>query len=195
VETGLDRASLYLTNTVKHFKFERHGKQRLLKRPTSREIRACVPWFEAEWGHIPVKRSPTDPSMRIAKRSTALLSPRSISLTCRQIWRASYLGGNCQQACWLGWVSISPFNLAVLASVCWPLRWSTAKKRARLLHSSRSFLIAWTNKPNASISDSISQNCLAIPCVYICHSSRSKHSLKTIKPSLSLHHLLGIRSL
>jgi DNA polymerase len=52
VEAGLDRASLYLTNTVKHFKFERHGKQRLHKRPNSREIRACMPWFEAEWGQL-----------------------------------------------------------------------------------------------------------------------------------------------
>lgn len=49
---GLDRASLYVTNTVKHFKFERHEKQRLHKRPNSREIRACLPWFEAEWSQL-----------------------------------------------------------------------------------------------------------------------------------------------
>jgi DNA polymerase len=48
-EAGIERSQLYVTNTVKHFKFERHGKQRLHKKPNSREIRACLPWFEAEW--------------------------------------------------------------------------------------------------------------------------------------------------
>ena len=49
---GLDRAELYVTNAVKHFKFEQTGKQRLHKRPDAREIRACRPWFEAEWSQL-----------------------------------------------------------------------------------------------------------------------------------------------
>ncbi len=49
---GLDRSSLYITNTVKHFKFERQGKQRLHKRPDAREVRACRPWFDAEWSQL-----------------------------------------------------------------------------------------------------------------------------------------------
>lgn len=49
---GLDRSKLYLTNTVKHFKFEQHGKRRLHKKPNAREIRACLPWFEAEWSQL-----------------------------------------------------------------------------------------------------------------------------------------------
>jgi len=52
---GLDRSQLYVTNTVKHFKFERSGKQRLHKKPNSREIRACLPWFESEWSHLNAK--------------------------------------------------------------------------------------------------------------------------------------------
>ena len=49
---GIDRQQLYITNVVKHFKFERSGKRRLHKRPDSREIRACRPWFEAEWSQL-----------------------------------------------------------------------------------------------------------------------------------------------
>jgi DNA polymerase len=43
---GEDRA--YLTNAVKHFKWERSGKVRLHKKPNAREIRACHPWIEGE---------------------------------------------------------------------------------------------------------------------------------------------------
>jgi len=49
---GLNRAELYLTNTVKHFKFELRGKRRLHKKPNAREVRACRPWFEAEWSQL-----------------------------------------------------------------------------------------------------------------------------------------------
>ena len=49
---GIDRARLYITNTVKHFKFERDGKHRLHKRPDAREVRACRPWFDAEWSQL-----------------------------------------------------------------------------------------------------------------------------------------------
>jgi uracil-DNA glycosylase len=45
---GTDRKSVYLTNTVKHFKWQPRGKLRLHKKPTMREIRACRPWLEAE---------------------------------------------------------------------------------------------------------------------------------------------------
>jgi DNA polymerase len=45
---GLDRKDLYMTNAVKHFKWEQRGKRRLHGRPSSREISACRPWLEAE---------------------------------------------------------------------------------------------------------------------------------------------------
>ncbi len=45
---GLDREELYVTNAVKHFKWESWGKRRLHKRPTEREVRACRPWLMAE---------------------------------------------------------------------------------------------------------------------------------------------------
>src|SRR4051812_46137149 len=45
---GLDRASLYITNAVKHFKWEPRGKRRLHKTPVQREIEACHQWLERE---------------------------------------------------------------------------------------------------------------------------------------------------
>jgi DNA polymerase len=45
---GLDRTVAYVTNVVKHFKFELKGKRRLHKKPSSREIAACLPWLEKE---------------------------------------------------------------------------------------------------------------------------------------------------
>jgi uracil-DNA glycosylase family protein len=45
---GIDRKQVYLTNVVKHFKFEPRGKRRIHKRPNSMEVRACKPWLEAE---------------------------------------------------------------------------------------------------------------------------------------------------
>jgi DNA polymerase len=48
VDAGIDRSSLYVTNAVKHFKFEERGKRRLHKKPSGVEIRACQPWLEAE---------------------------------------------------------------------------------------------------------------------------------------------------
>jgi len=47
-DAGLDRPQIYVTNAVKHFKWEQRGKRRLHKRPGSLEIVACKPWLEAE---------------------------------------------------------------------------------------------------------------------------------------------------
>lgn len=47
-EAGIDGAEVYVTNTVKHFKWEPRGKRRIHKKPNSREIAACRPWLEAE---------------------------------------------------------------------------------------------------------------------------------------------------
>ena len=47
-EAGIDRAQTYVTNVVKHFKWEPRGKRRIHKKPNSSEIAACRPWLEAE---------------------------------------------------------------------------------------------------------------------------------------------------
>jgi DNA polymerase len=47
-EAGIPRSSVYITNAVKHFKWEPRGKRRLHKKPSMREIEACRPWLNAE---------------------------------------------------------------------------------------------------------------------------------------------------
>src|SRR5712691_7717718 len=47
-EAGIDRKEVYVTNAVKHFKWEPRGKRRIHKKPNSLEITACKPWLEAE---------------------------------------------------------------------------------------------------------------------------------------------------
>src|SRR4030081_1241324 len=47
-DAGIDRKKVYVTNAVKHFKWEPRGKRRIHKKPNSREIAACRPWLEAE---------------------------------------------------------------------------------------------------------------------------------------------------
>ena len=44
----IDRTQVYVTNAVKHFKFEPRGKRCIHKKPNLEEIRACQPWLEAE---------------------------------------------------------------------------------------------------------------------------------------------------
>jgi DNA polymerase len=45
---GIDRAEVYVTNAVKHFKWEPRGKLRIHAKPSSREVAACRPWLESE---------------------------------------------------------------------------------------------------------------------------------------------------
>jgi uracil-DNA glycosylase family protein len=47
-EAGIDRSEVFLTNAVKHFKWERRGKRRIHQKPSWGEIAACRPWVEAE---------------------------------------------------------------------------------------------------------------------------------------------------
>jgi DNA polymerase len=45
---GIDRSQTYVTNVVKHFKWEPRGKRRIHKKPNAVEIAACRPWLQAE---------------------------------------------------------------------------------------------------------------------------------------------------
>jgi uracil-DNA glycosylase len=49
---GIDRADVYITNAVKHFKFEERGKRRMHATPKRFEIDACNPWLREELGQI-----------------------------------------------------------------------------------------------------------------------------------------------
>jgi uracil-DNA glycosylase family protein len=47
-DAGIPRDEVYVTNAVKHFKWEPRGKRRIHKKPRASEIKACHPWLEAE---------------------------------------------------------------------------------------------------------------------------------------------------
>jgi DNA polymerase len=66
-DAGVDRESIYLTNAVKHFKWEPRGKRRLHKTPAQREVAACHLWLEEELKRV-------QPEVVVALGSTALKS-------------------------------------------------------------------------------------------------------------------------
>jgi len=51
-QLGWPRDAVYLTNAVKHFKFEMRGKRRMHKTPAQREAAACLHWLESEIAHV-----------------------------------------------------------------------------------------------------------------------------------------------
>lgn len=73
-EAGLTRKSVYITNAVKHFKWEPRGKRRLHKKPGLREINACNVWLEQEISEIA-------PATIVALGSTALRALTGATLT------------------------------------------------------------------------------------------------------------------
>ena len=52
---GIDRDETYVTNVVKHFKWEPRGKRRIHSKPNAAEIKACLPWLVAEIGDVKPK--------------------------------------------------------------------------------------------------------------------------------------------
>ena len=71
-DAGIDRARTYITNAVKHFKWEPRGKRRMHKTPAQREIEACYQWLEGEMAAI-------KPALIVCLGATAakvLLGPR-----------------------------------------------------------------------------------------------------------------------
>lgn len=73
-EAGIDRDDVYLTNAVKHFKWEPRGKRRLHKKPGLREINACNVWLELEIAEVA-------PRTIVALGSTAVRALTGASLT------------------------------------------------------------------------------------------------------------------
>jgi uracil-DNA glycosylase len=63
-DLGIDRKATYVTNAVKHFKFEPRGKRRLHKKPNELEIAACHQWLERELQLI-------EPALIVALGATA----------------------------------------------------------------------------------------------------------------------------
>ena len=76
VDAGLDRSRAYVTNAVKHFKYEPRGKRRIHKRPNAGEIHACRWWLEGEL--VAIK-----PDLVVALGATAVqsLAQRTLAVT------------------------------------------------------------------------------------------------------------------
>jgi uracil-DNA glycosylase family protein len=74
-DTGIERGQVFITNAVKHFKFEMRGKRRLHKRPNAGEIERCRWWLDIE-------RLLIKPDIVVALGATALrsLSGKSIAI-------------------------------------------------------------------------------------------------------------------
>ena len=66
-EAGIERQKLYVTNAVKHFKFEPRGKRRIHQKPTAGEVKACRWWLDHELGFI-------KPDLAVAMGATAAQS-------------------------------------------------------------------------------------------------------------------------
>ena len=96
-EAGVDRKATYVTNAVKHFKFERRGKRRIHSKPNAGEIKVCRWWLEHE-------RSLIRPPVTVALGATAARSLFGKAVT------ISALRGSPQRAMDGGetWVTVHP---------------------------------------------------------------------------------------
>ncbi len=70
-EAGIGRDEVYVTNAVKHFRFERSGPRRLHRTPTVTQIRACAPWLAGELDAV----DPLAVGLLGATAAKALLGP------------------------------------------------------------------------------------------------------------------------
>ncbi len=66
-EAGIERQKTYVTNAVKHFKFEQRGKRRIHSKPNAGEVRACYWWLDKELSFI-------RPKLAVALGATAALA-------------------------------------------------------------------------------------------------------------------------
>jgi uracil-DNA glycosylase family protein len=96
-QAGIDRAALYVTNAVKHFKFERRGKRRIHDKPNAGEIAACRWWYEQE-------RLLLEPEVTVALGATAArqMLGKAVTITATRGRAIELAEGG------LGWVTIHP---------------------------------------------------------------------------------------
>ncbi len=87
---GIDCRRVYVTNAVKHFKWEPRGKRRLHSKPNALEVRACRPWLEGEIRAV----GPAIVVCLGATAAQALLGPQFRVTTQRGLWLSSRLASN-----------------------------------------------------------------------------------------------------
>jgi DNA polymerase len=76
-DAGLERGELYITNAVKHFKWEPRGKRRIHRRPDRQEMHACAPWLEQEIESVA-------PRVIVALGATAIRAVAGVALSVEQ---------------------------------------------------------------------------------------------------------------
>jgi len=99
-EAGIDRARTYVTNAVKHFKFQQRGKRRLHSKPDGGEINACRWWLEQELALI-------RPPLTVALGATAARSLFGKVMTIASLRGEPHLladGSEC-------WVTVHPSSI------------------------------------------------------------------------------------
>jgi DNA polymerase len=96
-DAGIDRGATYVTNAVKHFKFERRGKRRIHQKPDAGEIEACRWWLDQE-------RALVAPPLLVALGATAARSLFGKAVTISSMrGRPHILAGGGE-----GWVTVHP---------------------------------------------------------------------------------------
>lgn len=97
-ETGIDRKEVYVTNAVKHFKFEERGKKRIHQKPTAGEVKHYRWWLEKELELV-------HPKLVVALGATAVLALAGKALP---ITRSR---GSAQFGEWPGYITVHPSYL------------------------------------------------------------------------------------
>jgi uracil-DNA glycosylase family protein len=98
-DAGIRRVHVYVTNAVKHFKFEPRGKRRIHKKPNRGEVEACRFWLDQELALV-------DPAMVVALGATA-----AQSLLRRAVTISSLRGHQLHFGEWTGFVTVHPSYL------------------------------------------------------------------------------------
>ena len=109
VAAEIDRGAAYVTNAVKHFKFEQRGKRRLHKTPTAGEIDMCRWWLEAETALVKPKHV-----LALGASAARALLGRSPSIA-RERGKPIELGPDGAGGARLGWITVHPSYLLRLS--------------------------------------------------------------------------------
>jgi uracil-DNA glycosylase family protein len=106
-QVGVQRERVYVTNAVKHFKWEARGKRRMHAKPSSREIFACRPWLEAELAAI-------EPELLVLLGATAAQALLGLQ------FRITKQRGQPQETEWAPWTMATYHPAAVVRAMDQP---------------------------------------------------------------------------
>jgi DNA polymerase len=125
VAAGIDRSEVYVTNAVKHFKFEPRGKRRIHQKPDRSEITACRPWLDAEMAAVgpallvllgaTAAQALLGASFRVTKSRGQLLRPEGLPPAVATIHPSAVLRGDDREGMFEGLVADLRVAAGVLA--------------------------------------------------------------------------------